>query len=460
MRSEKPYLVITPPPTPNGSLHVGHVGGPYLRADLFVRLRTALGFSATTHLSHIDSYQTYISKKAREIGRTPEQLLRENTAALQADWSSLGVTPQVIGDNTAPSYLTFLRTAVAKLEATCPIMEATVGWCAECRLAQVESFAQGTCRNCLHNAYLNVCENCSLPQLGAAIKPHCTGCRRNAEEQRPAQVLDFTAAAVATVAALMAGRADDSRRAAVLFRALGPHQLLWSYPGQYGFRLADGRLLNPWLEIFIHHLYCVLQQSQIDTTAAWSHQMAELAEVAPTVAYFFGVDNTYYYTFAFTYLAAALGAQAMIPRQVKVNAFMTLGGAKLSTSRGNVIWAKDLTTGPAALADIRMRLASSCPEYAPKEYLEDKPGASAAVATHPPGPSLTEAAARSSGPEVAALHHRLTALAEIEAFSVEDLLNVYAKGAEHASRLRSTHPQDALDLDAYLDAMGRALILA
>jgi len=52
-------LIISTPPTPNGNLHLGHLGGPYLRADIFRRIKSLEGVEAI-HITGSDDYQSYI----------------------------------------------------------------------------------------------------------------------------------------------------------------------------------------------------------------------------------------------------------------------------------------------------------------------------------------------------------------------------------------------------------------
>ncbi|GAA3053109.1 hypothetical protein GCM10020000_38510 [Streptomyces olivoverticillatus] len=56
---ERPVFVFSTPPTPNGDLHLGHLSGPYLGADAYVRFQRMNGAQAW-HLTGSDDFQSYV----------------------------------------------------------------------------------------------------------------------------------------------------------------------------------------------------------------------------------------------------------------------------------------------------------------------------------------------------------------------------------------------------------------
>ena len=65
----RPVFVFSTPPTPNGDLHLGHLSGPYLGADVFVRFQRMNGATAW-HLTGSDDFQSYTAARARADGAT------------------------------------------------------------------------------------------------------------------------------------------------------------------------------------------------------------------------------------------------------------------------------------------------------------------------------------------------------------------------------------------------------
>jgi methionyl-tRNA synthetase len=59
------YIVTIAPPTPNGDMHLGHLSGPFLAADVFTRIRR-LKKDDVFFTSYSDDYQDYVARKANE----------------------------------------------------------------------------------------------------------------------------------------------------------------------------------------------------------------------------------------------------------------------------------------------------------------------------------------------------------------------------------------------------------
>jgi methionyl-tRNA synthetase len=446
-------FVFTPPPTPNGPLHVGHVGGPYLRADLWIRLARMVTGATYLHVSHVDTYQTYVAKKAVELQEDPVALARRNREAIRADFTAFALEQDHFGDNEDPEYLRFLRAGVRALEESTELVRTPTPACGDCGTAMVEAFARRPCAHCLHDAYLNVCENCSAPQH--ASDPNvlrCSRCGGGPGASVEARFLRLGADDIAAASLAVGDRHGASRRAAGLLGRLAPHDLLWSFPAAYGIAVDDsGDVLNPWVEIFFHHLWCLLGASGVDRSLPFDEAVRHVNSRDLRVVYFFGVDNTYYYTFLFTVMALRLNITAMLPEALKINHFMQLNGAKMSSSRGNALWAHELT-GTAPVEELRTRLARSCPEYS----VRDLAPAGAAAMRAPRG--LADPPPRDGDAwPVLTLRRRLEELAPIEAFSVESLVDALDKGREHAALVGGA---DADEIHRYLDEVCRTLRLS
>ena len=65
--ADRPVFVFSTPPTPNGDLHIGHLSGPYLGADVFVRFQRMNGTRAW-HLAGSDDFQSYVAECAAPGG--------------------------------------------------------------------------------------------------------------------------------------------------------------------------------------------------------------------------------------------------------------------------------------------------------------------------------------------------------------------------------------------------------
>src|ERR1700753_2327778 len=81
--ADRPLFVFSTPPTPNGDLHLGHLSGPYLGADAYVRYQRLIGNRAW-HLTGSDDYQSYVTAVAAKEGSTPAEAAAHYSAEIAA----------------------------------------------------------------------------------------------------------------------------------------------------------------------------------------------------------------------------------------------------------------------------------------------------------------------------------------------------------------------------------------
>ncbi|QSB20251.1 class I tRNA ligase family protein [Pseudomonas sp. 15A4] len=83
-------LVTITPPTPNGDLHIGHMAGPFLAADIFTRAQRQRGHDCTL-VSYSDDYQSYMLRRGIELDRAPQALALENTDKINDTLKKMGI---------------------------------------------------------------------------------------------------------------------------------------------------------------------------------------------------------------------------------------------------------------------------------------------------------------------------------------------------------------------------------
>ncbi|HHT9951449.1 TPA: methionine--tRNA ligase [Legionella pneumophila] len=90
MTNSKKYLLIPSIPTPNGRLHLGHIGGPFLSADILARYLRTRGHSAWV-ISGTDSFESYAAGKAEEEHRSPEETCNYYHPLIEEDLRLMGI---------------------------------------------------------------------------------------------------------------------------------------------------------------------------------------------------------------------------------------------------------------------------------------------------------------------------------------------------------------------------------
>jgi methionyl-tRNA synthetase len=265
------YLVTATPPTPNGDLHVGHLSGPYLGADVFARYRRLRGDRAV-YLCSSDDHQSYVMTTAARLGRDPAELARHYSEVIQATLRAADVRldhfTRALGNepHVARVRRTFreLWDAGVLVERTRPALR-----CEPCGRHLFESFARGRCPACGEEAAGNLCEACGrVNDPVELVEPVCGFCRRPAMRGEYRGIFLPLERFRARLAAFYTG-CDTWRphlRALcewLVSRPLPDYPV--SYPSPWGIRVPvegfEDHAINVWFEMFPGH---------VETTRAWA----------------------------------------------------------------------------------------------------------------------------------------------------------------------------------------------
>jgi methionyl-tRNA synthetase len=353
--------VIAPPPTPNGDLHIGHMAGPYLGADIFARTIRHLGFEPNVVVS-TDDHQSYVDTTAQRLGTTAPTLIAKARAEIRASFDSYGIKLSAFGA-IDDRYCRFVQAFFERLfqRNLVSVREVDVLFDNQLGCYAVEAFVSGLCRHCLAPAAGGICEACGQPN-------QCTDlmgldAERFTTRREPRLVLDlehFRADLEQRLGVMRTHRPWLRRLIdALLEKPLAPFVL--SYKTQRGIGLGFVGLpdqhLNVWGEMFPGHIHFLEQAA------------GSISRIDRYIQ-FLGFDNSYFYVFV--HLALSLAANEAgfdwpAPEAFITNQFYNLGNEKFSTSKGHLVWAADL----AADFDtdvIRLFLALHGPEYQEADF--------------------------------------------------------------------------------------------
>jgi methionyl-tRNA synthetase len=364
-------LIISPAPTANGDLHLGHIAGPFLAADVHARYLRATGRDALLATGFQDT-STYVVTTAHRLGVTPEALVTQSAKQIEETLAAVGVEVDgFTGDedrftNTVLRFMTQLH-AAGKFELRTvqfPYSPATGRYL-------VDGFARGGCPLCLADGCAGLCESCGNPiAAGDLIDPASTIDPDDPVELRPVQVL---------VLPMERYREEIRRHFAEYGRAMRPHmaqaieEMLSrplpdypvTYPTSWGipapFAEVAGQTINPNAEPAAWSIYCATLSAENRGMVLADDDELWLAGADTKVVYFLGFDNTYPFAIAATAMLLAAGGRYLLPQEFITNEFYELDNAKFSTSRGHVVWGRDLVTEvPRDL--VRFHLAATSPE--------------------------------------------------------------------------------------------------
>ena len=106
------YLILPSFPTPNGDLHVGHLAGPYLGADLCRRWLAMRGVEADILLGTV-GHQSQVAVQAQKLGKTFYETAEHNTSQIIETLKAADIHPDVfIRPTSTPHYAEIARPVV------------------------------------------------------------------------------------------------------------------------------------------------------------------------------------------------------------------------------------------------------------------------------------------------------------------------------------------------------------
>ncbi|MFF8681060.1 class I tRNA ligase family protein [Streptomyces sp. NPDC015237] len=363
--TDRPQFVFSTPPTPNGDLHLGHLSGPYLGADAYVRFQRMTGAQAW-HLTGSDDFQSYVQAAARRDGREPADTAAHYSAEIAATLKLLDIEPdQYTVTNADTDYPDGLREFFSELVASGGVTprEAPALFDASGRyLYEVD--VSGVCPSCSHGTSGNICEECGEPNsvvdLADPVATTDGGAPTEGTVTRYTLPLHEHRADIEAHHGLGRVPARLRELADRVLRRPG-HDVPLTHPSDWGVRPGrsdvPGQVIWVWPEMaygFLHGIQALGRR----LNRPWQ---ARTPQDEWKIVHFFGYDNSFYHSVLYPalYKLAHPGWKADI--DYHVNEFYLLEGSKFSTSRRHAIWGKDILT-PESVDAVRYFLARTRPE--------------------------------------------------------------------------------------------------
>lgn len=357
----RPVFVFSTPPTPNGDLHIGHLSGPYLGADVYTRFQRQNGATAY-HLTGSDDFQSYVVGRAAAEGKQPQEVAAYYAAEIQDTLAMMDIhTDQFTVTQTAPDYAIGAEAFSARLMQSDLVSRRSLPalFDAQTGAYLYEVDVSGTCPTCRHGCGGNICEECGAPNICADLVEPASKLSNSApcvgEVDRYA--IDMQSAAQG-IRAHQKNSMVPPRIQALTEQVLssGPHHIPITHPSDWGIRpggdASSDQVFWVWPEMAYGFLYGI---AAID-----SQDIAPRRHDAPSddwkIVHFFGYDNSFYHAILYPALYAAAYPDWQPDIDYHVNEFYLLDGLKFSTSRRHAIWGKDILT-PDTVDAVRLYLS-------------------------------------------------------------------------------------------------------
>ncbi|GBD10596.1 Methionine--tRNA ligase [bacterium HR23] len=152
-------------PYANGPLHLGHIAGCYLPADIFARYHRLRG-NRVLMVSGSDQHGTPITIRAEQEGITPQQVVDKYHAQFLRNWEQLGITFDLYTTTGTANHRQVVHEIFLRLRERGYIYPATQQqpYCPTDRRFLPDRYVEGTCPSCgYERARGDQCERCGKP---------------------------------------------------------------------------------------------------------------------------------------------------------------------------------------------------------------------------------------------------------------------------------------------------------
>jgi len=365
-RDDRPAFVFSTPPTPNGDLHLGHLSGPYLGADAYVRFQRMNGHAAW-HITGSDDYQSYVVAAAEREGRSPAEAAAHHSAEIRATLALMDIHPdQYTVTGTADGYAGGLRGFFSRLAASEPVLprQEIAAFDAESGAYLYEVDIHGICPHCGAASGGNICEDCGEPNTCAdlvdpvsarsAARPDTGTVTRYSLPLHDLRTAVLDHQRLGRVPARLHELADRLFRRERLDVPL-THPAAWGVSPD---EPTEGdQVIWVWPEMAYGFLYGIEALGQ-RLGRGWK---ADAPRPDWKIVHFFGYDNSFYHSVLYPALYRLAYPNWQPDIDYHVNEFYLLDGEKFSTSRRHAIWGKQIL-GPESVDAVRFYLSRTRPE--------------------------------------------------------------------------------------------------
>ncbi|MBK9075661.1 MAG: methionine--tRNA ligase [Flavobacteriales bacterium] len=384
MKEPARHTVTAALPYANGPLHIGHIAGAYLPADIYVRSLRQRG-KEVLFVCGSDEHGAAITIRAMKEGTSPRAIVDKYHALMGKAFTDFGIhfdiyhrTSSELHKETSQQFFLKLYDNGAFSE-----QEEQQYYDEEAKQFLADRYITGTCPKCGNaDAYGDQCEKC-----GSALSPKdLIDPRSTLSGSKPVLkvtkhwYLKMDEAQQWVEQWINTGVLDDKQhhdpkewKASVIGQCnswlkdgLRPRAMTrdldWGVP--VPLPGAEGKVLYVWLDAPIGYISATKQWAQ-DKGVAWEKWWKGDDS---RLVHFIGKDNIVFHAIIFPILLKLHGGY-VLPQNVPANEFLNLEGRKISTSRNWAVWLHEyLERWPNRQDELRYCLATIIPEQKDSEF--------------------------------------------------------------------------------------------
>ena len=336
-------------PYANGPLHLGHLAGCYLAADIFARYHRMRG-NEVLMVSGSDAHGTPITIRADQEGITPAEVVERYHAAFLDCWNQFGITFDLFTHTDTENHERVVHDIFRSLHDQGYIYtdNMLLAHCANCQRFLPDRYVEGTCPNCSYDrARGDQCDQCGHtldPQ--ELIQSRCILCGSGPEfresEHFFLKLSAFQEPLLEWIRQKPHWRANVANQTRSFLegglkdRAI-TRDLTWGIP--IPLEGYAGKRIYVWFEAVIGYLSAAIEWAEnTGQTDKWQDFWKD-----PTTRsyYFIGKDNIPFHSIIWPAMIMGYGNGLNLPFDVPANEFLSLENRKFSTSQNWAVWLPD-----------------------------------------------------------------------------------------------------------------------
>ncbi|WP_339845806.1 methionine--tRNA ligase [uncultured Dokdonia sp.] len=370
------YTITAALPYTNGPIHIGHLAGVYVPADIYARYQRMQG-ADVAFICGSDEHGVPITIKAKKEGITPQDVVDKYNAIIKKSFEDFGITfdnysrtSAKIHHDTASEFFKNMYDQGKFIEETNEQL-----YDAEANQFLADRFVTGTCPKCgFEEAYGDQCESCGTSHNATDLinpKSAITGAVPTLKETKHwflplDQYNDFFKEWIikghkkdwkTNVYGQCKSWIDDGLRPRAVTRDLD-----WGIPVPV--EGAEGKVLYVWFDAPIGYISSTKEwaaREGKDWEPYWKDENTKLL-------HFIGKDNIVFHCLIFPAMLKGHG-EYILPDNVPANEFLNLEGRKLSTSKNWAVWLHEyLEEFPDQQDVLRYVLTANAPESKDNDF--------------------------------------------------------------------------------------------
>ena len=377
----KRYTITSALPYANGPLHIGHIAGAYLPADIYVRYLRSLG-KDVIYICGSDEHGAAITLRAKKEGTTPKAIIDKYHKLNKDTFEKFGISFDIYDRTSAQIHhetsQAFFKELYDKGEFT--EKESEQFYDEDFKQFLADRYVMGTCPNCgYESAYGDQCEKCGTSHNPTdLINPVSTLSGKTPilkttkhwylplDKYQPWLEEWLIEGKKGQWKSNVYGQCSSWLKEGLQPRAM-TRDLDWGV--DVPLHGAEGKKLYVWLDAPIGYISATknwAEKNGKNWEDYWKEQDNE--EDNSCLIHFIGKDNIVFHCIIFPAILHAHDGY-IVPENVPANEFLNLEGEKLSTSRNWAVWLHEYMEDLPDKEDVlRYVLCANAPENKDNDF--------------------------------------------------------------------------------------------